>query len=252
LHNGYELDIFNILAEFANPSEIRSLIGSQSKLTTKVLRKLRLTKEAHFVERDFFFNPSFFHIKKSTYLDGYWQSYHYPQSCETEIRHELTFRSPPKGLNYEISEHIKKVNSVSVHVRRGDYISNPTFSSVHGFVGIDYYNKAIEKVRDRVLYPHFFVFSDDIEWVKNNLTFDNKTIFISHNSGRSSYEDMRLMSMCKNNIIANSSFSWWAAWLNANQSKVVIAPENWLVNRSVVPYYDKFIDSLFPDDWIII
>lgn len=252
LHNGYELDNFNIIAEIASPKEVQSLAGTQSKLAKHLMRRLGMTKNNHFIEREFYFNPNFFQVRQPVYLDGYWQSYQYPKSCETYIRDEFTFICPPNGLNLELFERIKSSNSVSIHVRRGDYLTNPTFSGVHGFVGIEYYQKSIHQVLERIESPSFFVFSDDIEWAKHNLGINNSVCYVSHNTGRSSFQDMQMMSMCEHNIIANSSFSWWAAWLNANPNKVVTAPVNWLANRSVVPNYDKFIDSLFPDDWVLI
>ncbi len=252
LHNGYDLNIFNIKAEVASSNEVYSLIGSRSKLAMLLRRKLHLYKSTHIIERDFCFNENFFQIKKAAYLDGYWQSYHYPKSCEIYIRDDFKFRNPPIGQNLEILDRINSSNSVSIHVRRGDYITNPTFNSVHGFVGIGYYTKAIQQIVERIEFPNYFIFSDDIEWVKSNLRINKNVFYISHNLGRDSFEDMRLMSMCKHNVIANSSFSWWAAWLNTNPNKVVIAPANWFADRLAVPSYENFICSLLPDDWIIL
>ena len=252
LHNGFELSIFNVRGEIANPNEVNLLIGSQSKLSKFLMRKLRIEKKSHFIEKNFFFSPNFFQLKSPVYLDGYWQSYKYLQSCEDEVRNEFTFKNQLSGLNYEISKQIDSVDSVSVHVRRGDYLSNPKFSSVHGFIGTDYYNKAFQLVQDRISSPHYFVFSDDIEWAKSNLSLDKKTIFVSKNASNSSFEDMRLMSLCKHNVIANSTFSWWGAWLNNNSDKIVVAPNNWLADRNAVPNYNKFIEDLFPENWILI
>jgi hypothetical protein len=252
LHNGYELDIFNITGELASKTEVQSLTGAHSKIGMMVRRKLQLNKKTHIIEKEFNYNKNFFDEKESAYLEGYWQSYRYPESCEKIIRNEFTFKSEPVGLNYDLAQNITNSNSVSVHIRRGDYITNPNFNGVHGFIGLDYYLKALQQIEDIIELPKFFVFSDDIDWVKNNLKLSENACYVSHNKGNRSYEDMRLMSMCKHNIIANSTFSWWAAWLNSNPKKVVIAPANWFANTSVVPNYEKFLCSLFPTDWTTI
>jgi hypothetical protein len=249
LHNGYELDIFNIKAEIANPDEVSRLVGSQVKVARLLRRKLNLIKKTHFIERGSCYDPILFNIKQPVYLEGYWQSYKYLEHCEIKIRDELTFNKPLVGKNLEIAEHIDRVNSVSVHIRRGDYISNPAFAKVHGFVGIGYYNKAIQRICAEVVSPFFVVFSDDLKWAKENLQLDKNAIFVTHNTGTSSFEDMRLMSLCKHNIIANSTFSWWAARLNNNVKKIVIAPQKWLADRSVVADYDRFVENLIPQSW---
>ena len=252
LHNGFELGVFNISGEIANPNEVIQLTGSHSKVANYLKRNLRIVKKTHFIERDFFYNPKFFQVKQPVYLDGYWQAYEYSQTYEAKIRSEFTFRGQLDELNYEISKQICTTNSVSVHVRRGDYLSNSASSVVHGFIGTDYYNKAIQLVKDRVSSPHFFVFSDDINWAKSNLPLNSNAVFVSHNTGLTSFEDMRLMSMCKHNVIANSTFSWWGAWLNINLNKIVVAPKNWFADRTVVPNYNKFIEDLILPNWILI
>src|SRR6267378_2026020 len=238
LHHGYELGIFNIKAEIANQEDTSVLAGSQSRLARYARRKLNLTRKTHFVERKFAFDPAFFNIKQPAYLDGYWQSYKYLEPCAMQIRDELRFNKPLTGRNLETAEHIDRIDSVSIHIRRGDYVSK---SGAHGFVGIGYYNKAITRIREEIDSPVFFVFSDDLTWARGNLQLGNGAIFVSHNTGVSSYEDMRLMSLCKHNIIANSTFSWWAAWLNVNTNKIVVCPSQWLADPSVVPSYKKFI-----------
>lgn len=247
--NEHELNIFNIKAEIANTEEIHRLIGSQIKFARFLRRKLELTKKTHFIECGASYEPTFIDIKQPIYLEGYWQSYKYFEPYDIKIRSELTFNKPLGGTNSEIAVSIDRVNSVSVHIRRGDYISNPAFAKVHGFVGIDYYNKALQRICNEIVSPVFFVFSDDIAWAKENLRLGKNAIFVSHNTGASSFEDMRLMSLCKHNIIANSSFSWWGAWLNNYANKIVIAPQKWFADRSVVADYDKFMENLIPKSW---
>jgi hypothetical protein len=140
-------------------------------------------------------------------------------------------------------EAISRSNSIGLHIRRGDYINNKKTRDSFGECSLDYYKKAVAKISETVKDPHFYVFTNDPDFVKN-LKLGNTTTFITHNTGEKSYEDMRLMSLCKHNIIANSSFSWWGAWLNENPDKIVICPS---------PAFDKLdlTDSdFYPDNWI--
>ncbi len=240
----YELNLLNINAEIANPEDIALLAGSQFRLARVVRRKLKWRKKTHFVERkDFSFDPVFLSLTQPAYLDGYWQSYKYHECYAVQIRDELTFNTPLSGKNLKVAEQIVRTNSVSVHIRRGDYVSNPGTARIHGSVGVNYYDDAIRRICHEVTAPVFFVFSDDLTWAQNNLRLRNNATFVSHNCGKSSFEDMRLMSLCKHNIIANSSFSWWGAWLNRNPEKMVIAPKRWLNIESLST------TDLIPNTW---
>lgn len=251
LHNGYELDLFHIDAKIATPEEVFMLAGSQSRIPQFIRRKLRLTKSSHILEAGKALGPSFFEIKAPAYLEGYWQSYEYLEPFESQIRRDFTFKGALVGRNLETAERITNSNAVSVHIRRGDYVTNQTFAKLHGFVGIDYYSSAIQRIREEVSSPTFFIFSDDLDWARANLGLGEDAVFVSHNTGRSSFEDMRLMSMCNHNIIANSSFSWWGAWLNGNRGKIVIAPRKWFADRSVVVDYKTFLEHMIPSCWIL-
>lgn len=132
---------------------------------------------------------------------------------------------------------IKSCNAVSLHIRRGDYISNATTNTIHGTCNLDYYKRAVEYIKKNSVSPIFFIFSDDIDWVKDNLHLNEKHYYIDWNNADTNYEDMRLMSLCKHNVIANSSFSWWGAWLNNNPKKIVIAPQKWF-NDSKLNTFD--------------
>lgn len=243
LHNGYELDIFNIKAGIANSEDVSRLISTQSRLMSFIYRKLRVKKSTHFLEKSFTFDPNFFDAKLPVYLDGYWQSYKYFESIEPQLRQEFSLKNPLSGLNLQISEHISSVNAVSVHLRRGDYVSNKHTNSVHGVCSLDYYHAAIQTITEHVKNPVFFIFSDDIAWVKDNLTISPNATFIDHNTGKQSYNDMYLMSLCQHHVIANSSFSWWGAWLGANPEKIIIAPKQWFTNDTVT-------DDLIPESWM--
>jgi len=173
---------------------------------------------------DFHFSKHNFSLGKNYYLEGYWQSEKYFFEIKDEIINSFTWPEI-KDLDFK--------NSCSLHVRRGDYLKT---QHVHPVQTIDYYNKALDIVQPK---GNIFIFSDDIEWCKKNLSFD-KMIFMENNSN---IYDLRAMSLCSDNIIANSSFSWWGAWLNQNENKKIVCPKNW--------FSDGTNDSdIKPTDWI--
>ena len=198
-----------------------------------------------FKERDFLFDGDFLKLADNTYLIGYWQSYLYFEDIQNLIRKELHLNFPMENLDAAIAAKIKNCMSVSLHVRRGDYVSNSLASIFHGTCSLKYYTSAIQYIFHRVPEAHFFVFSDDIEWCRKflPLTVNNST-FVEHNKSYSAQQDLRLMTFCKHHIIANSSFSWWGAWLNPDIKKIVIAPRKWFA-------IERQTHTLFPEDWIL-
>jgi hypothetical protein len=139
---------------------------------------------------------------------------------------------------------IRSQNSVCLHVRHGDYITDPRVNVVHGIVGLDYYQRAMENLRRRLSSPSFYIFSDDPDWARDQLRPPGLTTCVAHNLGKCDHEDLRLMRACRHFIIANSSFSWWGAWLSTSPQKVVIAPEKWLR----ASYYSP--TDIVPESWI--
>lgn len=247
LHQGFELNrLFNCNAEIATNSDLAQVLGWQrAKLVQRVFRRPQLKNlryKSFEVEPHFYYWSDINQLEDNKYLYGYWQSEKYFIEFAENIREDFTFKLPFSDQNAELTEQISRVNAVSLHVRRGDYVSN-TKNSFIGVCSLEYYQKAIEHIKKQVDLPIFFVFSDDINWAKSNLVLDKTTTFVSHNKGSESYNDMRLMSLCKHNIIANSSFSWWGAWLNANPEKIVIAPKQWFANSTDV-------SDLLPKGWI--
>lgn len=192
------------------------------------------------------FDIRFNELSKNTALFGYFQNELYFQDIEDQIRHDFTFKKQLDSKNTEIANLIQSNNSVSIHIRRGDYLSTNSNLKV---LDIEYYQKAIAHITEKIEDVHFFIFSDDINWVRQNLNIENHEYsIIDWNKRDESYIDMQLMSLCKHNIIANSSFSWWAAWLNKNNSKIVIAPNTWYKTDEPNNYPIGFI----PQNWIII
>lgn len=232
LHNGFELNkIFNISTPVASANDLRQVLGWRS---ISIIRKLLLRKQlvrfrgnAMVVEPQVNYWSGIGSIPSNCYLMGYWLTEKYFKNMEEHIRLDFTFREELSDTNKLIASNMQNCNSVSIHVRRGDIAQNPDVLAVHGLCGLDYYKKAVRYVAERVQSPSFYIFSDDLKWVRDNLKINYPCYFVDQNMGQASFNDMRLMSLCKHNITANSTFSWWAAWLNNNQYKIVISPNKW-------------------------
>lgn len=244
---GYRLDKYNIQAETASPGEVSRLTGTGGgkcgRLRRAIRARLHLQDRRVGRERHYHFDPAMLTAPDGVYLDGYWQTERYFNEIDDVIREELTPREDPDSANRAALSEISKCRSVSLHIRRGDYVSNPTYSKFHGLCPMDYYENAVRQISAEVEQPRFFIFSDDPEWVRENLKLDHPTTYINHNGEEKDYEDLRLMSACENHIIANSSFSWWGAWLCRNPKKVVIAPRKWFNDPS------NDTKDLIPNSW---
>ena len=237
LHNGYRLDQFAIQSDIATKNEIFNLKGGNNVLFSALRKAGFVKRKSYFKEkRSSHFDASIF---KNTciYLDGYWQNELYFSDIRELLLRELSPISSMSDLGNAYLEPIKNSNSVSLHVRRGDYLNLKNV----GVLDVDYYMKAVEYIRTNVEKPIFFIFSDDLEWCKNSLGFLDGCIYVD--STQTEIDDLKLMSFCRHNIIANSSFSWWGAWLNQNPKKTVIAPKGWHLN---VPGSSNVILS----DWV--
>ena len=182
-------------------------------------------------------------IKNNVYFLGFWQNYKYYVGYENKIQNLFE----PKDKSFfedELTKEIKNntLNTVSLHFRRGDYLTSgfivPTTS--------EYYELAIKKIRSIIDNPYFYVFTDEPEWFEQNIKLDIPYKLITGNTGINCYKDILLMSICKHNIMANSTFSWWGAWLNLNPDKIVIAPKTWYGT----PNRDKHTNEITPPEWI--
>lgn len=185
-------------------------------------------------------------ITSNCIFRGFWQSEKYFLHCEADIRKQFCFPPFDEEMNIKISEKMKNENSVAIHLRKGkDYLSSPLTG--HGLCGVDYYMNAIKYIKKNVENPVFYVFTDNPTWLKDNLPQFNYTL-VDWNEivGKKNYRDMQLMSCCKHNIIANSTYSWWGAWLNSNPSKIVISPSIFFN-----PINDFFSSSdIICEDWV--
>lgn len=242
----FDLSFFNIKSRPASNQEIYHL--SKRKIKNKFIKFLYNTiynKKSHILEDRFDFNENILDLRDNVYLEGYWQTEKYFKDIEDIIRNDF---KPAKSLSIETQKLAKKItgcNSLSVHIRRGDYISNKKFNSIFGTCDLDYYHEALSIIVKKVKNQNIsiFVFSDDINWAKNNFKTKHETYFMD-NPKITAPEEMILMGLCKNNIIANSSFSWWGAWLNNNKEKIIVAPQKWFNDTS------KNTKDLIPTRWL--
>ena len=180
---------------------------------------------------------------RTVYLVGYWQSYRFADAIENELRSELALREPAQGINLEVLERIQQTeHPISLHIRRGDFTLEAEGEIA---LPISYYLQAIQFFRDRRGTPTFFVFSDDIDFARRHLPGDLNLVFVDHNDASSAHEDLRLMSSCYDHIIANSTFSWWGAWLNPRPDKIVFAPKFWHLKPT------SYFPELFPPHWVL-
>lgn len=240
----FKLDHFNINYKILESSKTLVLLSKSTKLfpnrTFNPLFKLVREEHHHYDEKVLDAKAMFL------YLNGFWQSEKYFYSTADTIRKELTF----KENKYETFNHFKReilysANPISIHIRRGDYVNHPEFSKTFGFVGLEYYTKAIEVMKDKFPDNRFFIFSDDQEWVKNNFPLREQDVFVKNTGEHTDVDDLQLMSVCKHHIIANSSYSWWGAWLNNSKTKTVIAPQTWYKNQPTLNTKD-----LVPSSWL--
>lgn len=235
----------NIVLEIADPDRTKAMMqeNNQRSIKTKIINKLFPATIKYYCEgKELRYDARALKLS-SAVLTGYWQSYRYAQNAETLIRKKFKFSKIEDEKTCKLIEKMKSENSVSVHIRAGDYLQAGNAGLFGGICTQQYYEKAIVCMNQKISNPLFFVFSNDIDWCKRNIPLAN--VVWMDNETLPEHEDwieMYLMSCCKHNIIANSSFSWWAAWLNENKYKMVIAPEKWINHIEN--------DEMCPPDWI--
>ena len=230
VHNGYELP--NIFSNINSKSYrfYRRIQKSYSEYFTKNLFKIIIENEPG----NFFTEYTKYNFPLLVY-DGFWQSEKYFKNLSSKIIRIFQFNENKLNENTRnLQWRLRFENSVSIHIRRNDYLKN---NELGGICKLNYYQKAINYIEEHSYNSRYYVFTDDKEWVKNNFLF-LKYKLVDWNELNESWQDMYLMSKCKHNIIANSSFSWWGAWLNQNKDKIVIAPSRWFKNwdaKDIVP-----------------
>ena len=248
LHNGLELvKVFNCPFECASQQAIEAVLGRHTNIKfldrIQFLAYTRLYPKHILVDR---YRPEDkLKINFPLYMRGYWQNERYFKDYSQDIRKIFSFRSEMNDQNLSTLEKILQGNSISMHVRRGDYITNPKAAAELGLTPLSFFRSAISYMTRKVASPRFFVFSDDIDWARSNLNAGWPIEYIENNHGPFSFSDMQLMSQCRHHIITNSSFSWWGAWLNPDPEKVVIGPKKWFANP-------KNLHNPCPPEWVLL
>ncbi len=244
----FELDLLNTHIEPATPDDLALFDPPPAPdRGQRMLRRLFPAKgqPLHVQEQGFPFQSAVVNIRRDAYLEGHWQSEKYFLDQETAIREDFTFDQPLSCASKEVLRQIRQAaHAASLHVRRGDYVHQAAASAHHGVCAPGYYQAAMERLQHSAGPLHYFVFSDDIAWARHNLRFNAPATFVDHNIGADSWQDMQLMSACKHHIIANSSFSWWGAWLSSSPGKSVVAPMHWFQ----APGLDT--RDLIPEAWV--
>lgn len=241
----YALGKFKTSLPLASREDIARLTADRG-FWFKAIRKV---KRDIFRIDEFSFDPKQLDTKDGSYLEGYWQTESYFSDIRSTIIDEFSLGEGLSPTGQVIAQQEESCNSVSIHIRRGDYVSNKKVADVFGVLSLVYYHNAVRAIKDKVSDPVFFVFSDDIKWAEANLDLGAGTVYVSRPEIKD-HEEIVLMSKCKHNIIANSSFSWWGAWLNQNPEKIVLAPSRWFKNstmntKDVVPSSWTKIESIY-------
>ncbi len=246
----FQLNIFNSQFPIASEQDIDNV--KNSNLSFVELLKYRIQRKInipYFRKSDLFettlfkFDSNILKAGKNAYLTGYWQSHKYFEKIRKTLLKDFQPKEIPTSSIYNYLNTLSSESSVSIHIRRGDYVNNAETNTLHGTCSVEYYNSAIDYISSKIHTPVFYIFSDDMDWVKSNFIIKHKFIYVTETPVGKDYFEMCLMSYCKHNIIANSSFSWWAAWLNQNPDKIVVAPKKWM-NTSINT------NDLIPANWI--
>lgn len=236
----FRLGGFNISVTEATSKEINRYCGMFQKICDKFKTE---NQKKRIVEKPSSFDQNVFE-RKDGYFDGYWNNEKYFKNIAEIIRKDFTLKNPIGKMAESIAGKIRsEANSVSVHIRRGDYVTIKKIAESHGTLPLSYYENAMKKIIGQFPNAHFFISSDDISWVKENFPKNYPLTFVS-SPEIPDYEELILMSLCRHNIIANSTLSWWGAWLNQNHEKIVIAPKQWFIDPA------RVAKDLIPQSWV--
>lgn len=243
-HEVYALDGLALEAEKATPAEIEAAHGRGlphlARWSRGLRRRLGLRVPGVVYDGDFSYQPDFWQHPDGTYLHGNWQSEQYFAPAAATLRRDFAQRTPPSAALEPLLRRIERCPSVCVHFRRGDYVTDATYAQENGALALSYYTRALAQLHARIPEAVLFVFSDDIERVAAEFQPDVAHEYVREPAGTPPIETLRLMRACRHFIIANSSLSWWAAWLGTAADKQVFAPEPWFAGtlrngRDIVP-----------------
>lgn len=233
----FVLDRYNIAGQPAAAVDAKSY---KSSLIVGLIEKVRSRIQYDY---HYHFHPGLMKGKKQ-FFTGFFHSHKYFSDCAETIKSDLTLKDPLTGLAAEIEAKIKSCEAVSMHIRRDDLITSKKSNQIYGVLPQSYYDDAVALVKTKCANPVFFIFTDDVEWAKTSLKLEGEKVFVSGNGFHETI-DLHLMSLCKINIIANSTFSWWAAWLNRNQDRIVIYPNKWFRLDGL-----KVTSDFIPEGWL--
>lgn len=244
------LESWGILLDVADDREILRFrrfkgTGTGARAERFIIKNLPFLTNSYYIQRDTFFEAQRDLFTDNCYYDGYWQSEKYFERISYRLRNDLVFKGVLSSDNKRLSDSIQNQKSVSIHVRRTDYINNRANRRIFATTTMEYYRSAIEYLSKRYDDLVYYVFADDMKWAMENL-HGKEFIFIDGNY-QNPEVDMYLMTLCKSNIIANSTFSWWGAWLNRNPQKSIIAPKQWF--RGTM---NNRIGEIIPKEWTLI
>jgi hypothetical protein len=241
----YALAPFGVEAEAC--LQFPLLPSSLQAITSRLSRRYfsRIMGVPVWRERCFNYTIDFDNISEPVYLDGYWQSERYFRDIRALLVKEFSLRQALPASCKKLLSEIRGCDAICVHVRRGDYISNPIAAKVHGTCTVPYYTAGVEELCEGLKQPHCYVFSDDPEWVRSSLSFNCPMTVVDLNGSNDAHLDLVLMASCKHFLIANSSLSWWGAWLGVGAEKKVIAPTRWFLGS------DKDTRDLCPESWLL-
>lgn len=241
VHNDFELDkVFGLSCSYASVDEVKKLGYRKENHWTEIIKKTPFCKKTIYTNESLAFDENVLGLD-GRYLEGYWQCEKYFWDIREKIISAYSFPDFSTEQQREDARRIEETCSISVHIRRGDYLN---YSYYKDICTMDYYRKAMQYFREH--FPgqaRFYIFTNDISWAEEHFP-ETDCYFVKGNTGTESFRDMQLMSLCKHNIVANSSFSWWGAWLNQNVDKIVIAPKRWI---NSLP--DEQVD-IVPESWL--
>lgn len=228
----YHLDIFDVHFDEMPKGLFPTFIRDENNIMHKIIRRLPFFPGYYGEKETSKFDPNVFSLRGNKYLEGYWQSSKYFDDCLDELKSVYSYKGEFSDSNIAYRDEMLKTESVSIHIRRGDYLKYPAYKNI---CSEDYYMNAVDYIKERVESPVFFVFTNDVEWAKQLFKDKNeKVVFVTGNDGPHSYMDMILMTYCRHHIMANSSFSWWGSILTHDSTGITIAPQKW-INTSPTP-----------------
>lgn len=239
----FELDLFGIKLDKINGLDVLRLPSTNNRMLNKISALYQIFFPVETIsQKTFAFDERFLNAPDSAYLEGYWQTEQYFSDIRKELINDFKFSIFESCIKSDLHALVTDTDSVSIHIRMGDY--GTYANNVFMICDWQYYLTAIDLISSKLNNPHFIIFSDEPQWCLENIKIDQPFTVVTKELSGSSFNDLYLMSCCKHNIIANSSFSWWAAWLNQNEKKIVLAPHRWFADKNINT------KDIIPDSWL--